>query len=141
MQLLLLETTGEPMNEQRTTGAKVRYQVRAMEDSIAFYTEQLGFKVDMRNGPFTQVSRDGLVLILSGPGTSGARDMPDGRKQEPGGWNRIVIFVDDLKASIDKLKQNGARFRNDIEVGPGGSQILVEDPDGNLVELHQPSKG
>ena len=129
------------MNEDRAKGAKVRYQVRATEESIAFYTEQLGFKVDLRNVPFTQVSRDGLTLILSGPGTSGARDMPNGRRQQPGGWNRIVLFVDDLKASIEKLKQNGASFRNDIEVGPGGSQILIEDPDGNPVELHQPVKG
>lgn len=117
--------------------AAVRYQTRAMEPSIAFYTEQLGFKLDKRNGPFTQLSRASLVLILSGEGTSGARDMPDGTRQAPGGWNRIVLWVDDLKASIERLKATGARFRNEIEVGPGGSQILVMDPDGNLVELHE----
>jgi catechol 2,3-dioxygenase-like lactoylglutathione lyase family enzyme len=77
------------------------------------------------------------VLILSGPGTSGARDMPDGRKQHPGGWNRIVLWVDDLKAEIARLKQAGVRFRNEIEVGPEGSQILIDDPDGNPIELHQ----
>jgi glyoxylase I family protein len=120
--------------------ATVRYQVRALEPSIDFYTKQLGFKLDMRNGPFAQVSRDSIALILSSPGTSGARDMPDGRKQEPGGWNRILVWVDDLHAEIARLKEAGARFRNDVESGPGGSQILVEDPDGNPIELHQPAK-
>jgi len=123
-----------------TYNAAVRYQVRSMEQSITFYTAHLGFKLDRRNGPFAQVSRGNLVLILSGPGTSGARDMPDGRKQEPGGWNRIVLWVDDLQASIAKLKEVGADFRNKIEVGPGGSQILLEDPDRNLIELHEASK-
>ncbi|MBX3624791.1 MAG: VOC family protein [Rhizobacter sp.] len=117
--------------------AAVRYQTRAMEPAIAFYTGPLGFTLDKRNGPFTQLSRGSLVLILSGEGTSGARDMPDGTKQAPGGWNRIVLWVDDLKADIERLKVAGVRFRNEIEVGPGGSQILVVDPDGNLVELHQ----
>lgn len=115
----------------------VRYQVTAVEPSIAFYTEQLGFKLDRQTGPFAEVSRGNLRLILSGPGTSGARPMPDGRRQEPGGWNRIVLYVDDLEAQIDRLKQQGVRFRNLIEVGPGGSQILLDDPDGNPVELHQ----
>lgn len=122
--------------KERTT-ATVRYQVRALEASVAFYTQQLGFKLDKRTGPFAQVSRGSLVLILSGPGTSGARDMPDGRKQKPGGWNRIVLWVDDLEADITRLSQAGVRFRNEIEIGPGGSQILIDDPDGNLVELHR----
>lgn len=121
-----------------TEATTVRYQVRAVEPSIAFYTEQLGFKLDQRTGPFAAVSRGNLRLILSGPGTSGARPMPDGRPQEPGGWNRIVLYVEDLQSQIDRLRQKGVRFRNEVEVGPGGSQILVEDPDGNLVELHQP---
>jgi glyoxylase I family protein len=121
--------------------ATVRYQVRALEPSIDFYTQQLGFKLDKRSGPFAQVSRGNLALILSAPGTSGARDMPDGRKQEPGGWNRIVLWVDDLQASIAKLKQAGAHFRNEIESGPGGSQILVDDPDKNPIELHEAPKG
>jgi len=129
------------MSEAKTNDATVRYQVRAMEPCIAFYTKQLGFKLDKRSGPFAQVSRGNLVLILSGPGTSGAREMPDGRKQEPGGWNRIVLWVDDLQASIAKLKEVGAQFRNQVEVGPGGSQILLEDPDGNPIELHEASKG
>jgi glyoxylase I family protein len=117
--------------------ATVRYQVRAVEPSIAFYTELLGFKVDQRTGPFAAVSRGNLRLILSGPGTSGARPMPDGRQQEPGGWNRILLYVDDLQSEIERLKQQGVRFRNQVEVGPGGSQILIEDPDGNPIELHQ----
>lgn len=126
------------MSEARTKDATVRYQVRAIEPSIAFYTKLLGFELDRQNGPFAQVSRGDVVLILSGPGTSGARDMPDGRKQEPGGWNRILIWVDDLQATIAKLKAAGVRFRNQVEVGPGGSQILIDDPDGNPIELHQP---
>lgn len=128
------------MLEAEMNRANVRYQVRALDPSIDFYTKQLGFKLDMRNGPFAQLSLGSFALILSSPGTSGARDMPDGRKQEPGGWTRILVWVDDLQASIAKLKQSGARFRNEIESGPGGSQILVEDPDGNPVELHQPAK-
>ncbi len=118
--------------------ATVRYQVRTLEPSIAFYTEQLGFKLDQQTGPFAAVSRDNLRLILSSPGTSGARPMPDGRQQEPGGWNRIVLYVDDLQSEIERLKQQGVRFRNQVEAGPGGSQILIEDPDGNPIELHQP---
>jgi glyoxylase I family protein len=129
------------MSENKINDATVRYQVRAIDPSIAFYTKHLGFKLDKQTGPFAQVSHGHLVLILSGPGTSGARDMPDGRKQEPGGWNRIVIWVDDLRASIAQLKQAGAHFRNEVEVGPGGSQILIDDPDGNPIELHEPPKG
>lgn len=117
--------------------ATVRYQVRSLDPSVAFYTKQLGFRLDMRNGPFAQVSRGDLALVLSSPGTSGARDMPDGRKQEPGGWNRIVVWVDDLQADIAKLRKAGIHFRNDLERGPGGSQILIDDPDGNPIELHE----
>ena len=133
-------------SSQRTDGAathaavSVRYQVTVPERSIAFYTEQLGFKLDQHTGPFAAVSRGNLRLILSGPGTSGARPMPDGRKQEPGGWNRILLYVDDLRAEVDRLKPRGVRFRNEIESGPGGSQILIEDPDGNLLELHEAPK-
>ena len=120
--------------------AMVRYQVRSLDPSIAFYTKQLGFKLDKQNGPFAQVSRGDLSLILSSPGTSGARDMPDGQKQAPGGWNRILVWTDDLQADIAKLKKAGVHFRNDVESGPGGSQILVDDPDGNPIELHEPAK-
>jgi glyoxylase I family protein len=129
------------MKQAMTSEAMVRYQVSALDPSVAFYTEQLGFKLDKRSGPFAQVSRGNLALILSAPGTSGARDMPDGRKQEPGGWNRIVLWVDDLQASTAKLKQSGVHFRNDVETGPGGSQILIDDPDGNPIELHEAPKG
>jgi catechol 2,3-dioxygenase-like lactoylglutathione lyase family enzyme len=129
------------MNEVGTNAATVRYQVKALEPSIEFYTKQLGFKLDKQTGPFAQVSRGNLALILSGPGTSGARDMPDGRKQEPGGWNRILIWVDDLQENIAKLDKVGVHFRNQVERGPGGSQILIDDPDGNPIELHEAPKG
>jgi catechol 2,3-dioxygenase-like lactoylglutathione lyase family enzyme len=129
------------MNEVGRNAATVRYQVSALEPSIEFYTKHLGFKLDKQTGPFAQVSRGNLALILSGPGTSGARDMPDGRKQEPGGWNRILIWVDDLQGNIAKLKEVGVHFRNQVERGPGGSQILIDDPDGNPIELHEAPKG
>jgi catechol 2,3-dioxygenase-like lactoylglutathione lyase family enzyme len=120
-----------------TASAVVRYQVAAVEPSIAFYTQRLGFTLDQRTGPFARVSCGNLALILSAPGASGTRPMPDGRRQEPGGWNRIVLYVDDLRSHIDRLKQAGVHCRNEIEVGPGGSQILIEDPDGNPIELHE----
>jgi glyoxylase I family protein len=118
----------------------VRYQVQDVSRSVAFYTQRLGFKLDQQNLPaFAQVSTGDLKLILSGPGASGSRPMPDGRKQEPGGWNRVVLRVQDLPACIDTLKQAGLRFRNETEVGPGGKQVQVEDPDGNPIELFEPS--
>ena len=98
--------------------------------------KQLGLKLDMQNLPaFGQVSVGNLKLILSGPGASGSRPMPDARQQEPGGWNRIVLQVKDLLARIEELKKAGLHFRNEMEVGPGGKQILLEDPDGNPIEL------
>jgi glyoxylase I family protein len=118
----------------------VRYQVKDVERSISFYTGILGFKLDMKNLPaFGQVSIGGLKLILSGPKASGSRPMPDGRQQEPGGWNRVVLKVDDLPARIGELKNRGVRFRNEMEVGPGGKQVQVEDPDGNPIELFEPA--
>jgi glyoxylase I family protein len=118
----------------------VRYQVKDVQRSIAFYTQILGFNVDLQVPPaFGQVSMGGLKLILSGPGASGSRPMPDGRQQEPGGWNRVVLQVDDLPARIADLKNQGLRFRNEMEVGPGGKQIQIEDPDGNPIELFEPS--
>jgi glyoxylase I family protein len=109
-----------------------RYQVKEVQRSIAFYTKMLGFNLDQQNLPaFGQVSIGNLKLILSGPGASGSRPMPDGRQQEPGGWNRIVLQVQDLPARIAELKKEGVHFRNEMEVGPGGRQIQVEDPDGN----------
>jgi glyoxylase I family protein len=118
----------------------VRYQVKDVSRSIDFYTKQLGFKLDMQNLPaFGQVSAGNLKLILSGPGASGSRPMPDGRQQEPGGWNRTVLQVKDLPARIEELKRAGLNFRNEMEVGPGGKQILLEDPDGNPIELFEPA--
>jgi glyoxylase I family protein len=117
----------------------VRYQVKDVQRSIAFYTQTLGFNLDMQNLPaFGQVSIGDLKLILSGPGASGSRPMPDGRQQEPGGWNRVVLKVKDLSERIAGLKNQGMRLRNEMEVGPGGKQIQVEDPDGNPIELFEP---
>src|SRR5437868_4764018 len=101
----------------------VRYQVSDVQRAITFYTERLGFKLDMQNLPaFGQVSIGGLKLILSGPGASGSRPLPDGRRQEPGGWNRVVLHVEDLSGRIAALKEAGLRFRNEMESGPGGKQ-------------------
>jgi glyoxylase I family protein len=119
----------------------VRYQVRDVSRSVNFYTQQLGLKLDQQNLPaFAQVSAGNLKLILSGPGASGSRPMPDGRRQEPGGWNRIILQVDDLSARIEGLKKGGLHFRNEMEVGPGGKQIQLEDPDGNPIELFEPAR-
>ena|SRR5215213_10154503 len=119
----------------------VRYQVADVNRSLAFYSQRLGFKVDQQHLPaFAQVSVPGLKLILSGPGASGSRPMPDGRKQEPGGWNRVVLQVADLPARIEALKKAGLRFRNEMEAGPGGKQIQLEDPDGNPIELFEPAR-
>jgi glyoxylase I family protein len=119
----------------------VRYQVKEVPRAVAFYTNTLGFKLDFQNLPeFGQVSVGNLKLILSGPGASGSRPMPNGRSQEPGGWNRVVLHVRDLAERIAELKKAGVRFRNEMEVGPGGKQIQVEDPDGNPVELFEPAR-
>jgi len=119
----------------------VRYQVKDVSRSIAFYTQQLGFKLDQKNLPaFAQVSIGNFKLILSGPGASGSRPMPDGRKQEPGGWNRVILHVADLPARIEALKNAGLHFRNQMEVGPGGKQIQLEDSDGNPIELFEPAR-
>jgi glyoxylase I family protein len=118
----------------------VRYQVRDVRRAVEFYTNTLGFKLDHQNLPaFGQVSIGELKLILSGPGASGSRAMPDGREQGPGGWNRVILRVNDLPARIAELRERGARFRNEMEVGPGGRQIQVEDPDGNPIELFEPA--
>jgi glyoxylase I family protein len=117
----------------------VRYQVKDVQRSIAFYTETLGFNLDRQHLPaFGQVSIGDLKLILSGPGASGSRSLPDGRKQEPGGWNRVILEVSDLTARIKDLQNQGVRFRNEMEAGPGGRQIQIEDPDGNPIELFEP---
>ena len=119
----------------------VRYQVKDVSRSVAFYTLQLGFKLDQEHLPaFAQVSIGDLKLILSGPGASGSRPMPDGHHQEPGGWNRVILQVADLSSRIEALKQSGLRFRNQMEAGPGGKQIQLEDPDGNPIELFEPAR-
>ena len=118
----------------------IRYQVTDVARSVAFYTEQLGFTVEHQQLPaFASVSLCGVQILLSGPGASGSRLMPDGRRQEPGGWNRVVLQVADLPHVIDHFRGAGLRFRNDMEVGPGGRQIQIEDPDGNPLELFEPA--
>ena len=117
----------------------VRYQVRDVERAVTFYT-QLGFTVQHQQLPaFANVTLGRTDVLLSGPGASGSRPMPDGRPQAPGGWNRIVLRVTDLPACIDALKRAGVTFRNQMEVGPGGRQVQIEDPDGNPVELFEPA--
>jgi glyoxylase I family protein len=121
-----------------TSSAVVRYQIRDVERAIQFYTQQLGFELRQRAGAvFATVSRGNLRLLLSGPKSSGSRPMPDGRQQEPGGWNRIVLYVENIDATISALRSAGTRLRNEVEVGPGGKQIQLEDPDGNPIELHE----
>jgi glyoxylase I family protein len=119
----------------------VRYQVKDVAGAVAFYTAHLGFKVEHQQLPaFASVSLGETQIFLSGPGASGSRPLPNGQTQEPGGWNRIVLKVADLSACIDALKKSGVRFRNQIETGPGGRQIQVEDPDGNPIELFEPAR-
>ena len=116
----------------------VRYIVADVQRSIAFYVERLGFQLAQQAGPaFASVSRGKLTVLLSGPGSSGARSLPNGRAQEPGGYNRIVLSVEDLARDIEKLQAASVTFRNGVEAGPGGQQIQIEDPDGNPIELHQ----
>jgi catechol 2,3-dioxygenase-like lactoylglutathione lyase family enzyme len=120
----------------------VRYIVSDVEEAIPFYTEALGFAVDMHPGPgFASLSRGDLRLLLNKPGGGGGagQSMPDGRQPEPGGWNRIQLDVPDLDATVATLKAGGYRFRNEVVVGNGGKQVLIEDPSGNCVELFQPA--
>lgn len=118
----------------------VRYQTKDVKRSIAFYTEHLGFDTKYEQAPaFATLGLGPLDLLLSGPQASGSRQMPDGRAQAPGGWNRIVLRVDDLEAWIEKLRAAGLMFRNNMETGPGGKQIQIEDPDGNPIELFEPA--
>lgn len=121
--------------------ATIRYVVNDVERSIAFYTRHLGFSLEKRmSSAFAKVSRDDLILWLAGPQSSAARPMPDGRRPEPGGWNRFVIEVQDLVSRVAEMKRDGMRFRNEILVGRGGKQILLEDPDGNPVELFEAAR-
>jgi len=118
----------------------VRYMVDDVDESIAFYTKLLGFEVLTSAAPaFADVKRGNLRLLLAGPTSSAGRPMPDGTKPGPGGWNRIHFIVDDIDTEVAQLRDAGASFRNDIIEGPGGKQILLQDPSGNVVELFQPA--
>lgn len=118
----------------------VRYMVDDVQASIDFYTQHLGFEVRTDYGPaFADVTKGNLRLLLSGPTSSAGRSMPDGARPGPGGWNRLHFIVDDLAAEVSRLREAGLKFRNDVVTGPGGSQILLEDPSGNPIELFQPA--
>jgi catechol 2,3-dioxygenase-like lactoylglutathione lyase family enzyme len=119
----------------------IRYMIDDVPAAVTFYTTHLGFALDLDAGPaFASVTRDGVRLLLSGKTSSGRQAMPDGREPVPGGWNRMQIEVDDLEAEVKRLRKAGLKFRNEIVKGPGGAQILVDDPSGNPVELFQPKK-
>lgn len=119
----------------------VRYQTRDVNRAVTFYTEHLGCELKHQQGAaFAAVSCGGIDLLLSGAESSGARPMPDGQQQQPGGWNRLVLAVDDLAAVVAALRGTGVRFRSDIIAGPGGKQIQLLDPDGNPVELFEPAR-
>jgi catechol 2,3-dioxygenase-like lactoylglutathione lyase family enzyme len=121
------------------TTVNVRYMVDDVEKAVAFYTTHLGFTVISNLAPaFADVSRGDLRLLLSGATSSAGRAMPDGRKPGSGGWNRIQLIVDDIDAEVARLRAAGVRFRNDVIKGPGGSQVLLDDPSGNVVELFTP---
>lgn len=118
----------------------VRYMVHDVDAAIAFYTTHLGFRVQTRAAPaFADVVRGDLRLLLSARTSSAGRPMPDGRQPEPGGWNRIHLIVDDIEAEVARLRAAGVPFRNDIVRGPGGAQVLIDDPSGNPIELFQPA--
>lgn len=120
----------------------VRYMVTDVDEAVAFYTTHLGFSLLSSAAPaFADVSRGDLRLLLSGPTSSAGRPMPDGRQPEPGGWNRIEFVVDDIVAEVERLRAAGLNFRNEIVTGPGGRQILFDDPSGNPIELFQPASG
>jgi catechol 2,3-dioxygenase-like lactoylglutathione lyase family enzyme len=127
---------GKPMST-----ISIRYMIDDVPAAIKFYTTHLGFSLDLDASPaFASVSRDGVRLLLSGKTSSGRKAMPDGGQPVPGGWNRIHIPVDDLDAEVKRLRAAGLKFRNEIVAGPGGSQILLDDPSGNPVELFQPQE-
>lgn len=119
----------------------IRYQVKDVARSVEFYTQQLGFTLRHQQLPaFANVAMGDAQILLSGPGASGSRPMPGGQEQAPGGWNRVVLKVADLPRFIEVLKKTGTRFRNEMESGPGGRQIQIEDPDGNPIELFEPAR-
>jgi catechol 2,3-dioxygenase-like lactoylglutathione lyase family enzyme len=132
------------MQEEATTmtaeTASIRYMIDDVPAAIAFYTQHLGFSLETDASPaFASVVLGPLRLLLSGPGSSGARPMSDGRKPEPGGWTRIQVQVDDIEREVKRLRDAGLTFRNEIVRGPGGAQALLDDPSGNPVELFQPA--
>jgi glyoxylase I family protein len=119
----------------------VRYQTTDVQRAADFYTKHLGFTLEHQQLPaFAMVSLGDFKLLLSGPGASGSRPMPDGRRQEAGGWNRIVLRVTDLARVIERFTSAGLKFRNAMETGPGGRQVQIEDPDGNPIELFEPAR-
>ena len=125
------------MNEETVN---VRYMVDDVDSAVDFYTSHFGFNVQSNHAPaFADVVRGNLRLLLSGPTSSAGRPMPDGRQPRPGGWNRIHFVVEDIDAEVERLRGAGLSFRNDIVSGPGGRQILVDDPSGNPIELFQPA--
>jgi len=131
--------TGKHQFVQEVHG--VRYQVKDVARSVAFYRTHLGFKLEHQQLPaFANVSLGEAQILLSGPQASGSRPMPGGQQQQPGGWNRVVLRVKDLPAFIDALRDEGIHFRNNMETGPAGSQIQIEDPDGNPIELFEPAR-
>jgi catechol 2,3-dioxygenase-like lactoylglutathione lyase family enzyme len=132
-----LPTRGE---EKKMNRVNVRYIVNDVDAAIPFYTDMLGFKLEIHPAPgFASLSRGDLLLLLNQPGAGGAgQAIPGGQRPAPGGWNRVQIEVEDLEEIVQKLKKTGARFRNEIVTGNGGKQILVEDPSGNAIELFQP---
>ena len=118
----------------------VRYMVADVDDAVTFYTDVLGFEILNNFAPaFADVARGDLRLLLSGPTSSAGRSMPDGEQPGPGGWNRIHVLVDDVDAEVARIRATGAEFRNDVLSGPGGKQVLLLDPSGNVVELFQPA--
>ncbi|MEZ4553778.1 MAG: VOC family protein [Dehalococcoidia bacterium] len=120
--------------------ASVRYIIEDVQAAIDFYTNNLGFEVLTSAAPaFADIAKGNLRLLLSGPGSSGARVLPDGRQPIPGGWNRIHLIVDDLEAEVARLRERGVTFRSDIVRGPGGAQVVLDDPSGNPIELFQPA--
>jgi catechol 2,3-dioxygenase-like lactoylglutathione lyase family enzyme len=126
------------MNDETVS---VRYMVHDVDQAIDFYVNNFDFQPGHNASPaFAEVLRGRLRLLLAGPTSSAGRPMPDGRKPEPGGWNRIHFVVDDIAAEVDRLRSAGVRFRNEIITGPGGQQILVDDPSGNPIELFQPAR-
>ena len=125
---------------QDTATVHVRYMVEDVAAAVSFYTTHLGFTLLTNAGPaFADVQRGNLRLLLSGRTSSAGRPMPDGQVPMPGGWNRIHLIVDDIAAAVDRLRSEGVKFRNDILSGPGGKQVLIEDPSGNPIELFQPA--